>query len=82
MLIPFLLAGCQGDTSDGIDHDAVHKMQEPLKDAAVRSGGNWDKLSPQEQKLFLDRARGNESAAKSMLGMFASGPSNGPPKRS
>ena len=70
--------GCNS-SDDGIDHAAVEKAQEPLKAAAVRSGGDWSKLTPDEQKLFLDRARGNENSAKSIFGMMAGpAPSGGP----
>ncbi len=79
LLLPaaLFLVGCHGDT-DGIDHAAVKEAQAPLKAAAKRTGGDWSRLTPAEQKLFLDRARGNESSAKMMLGMFAHGPQTGP----
>jgi len=82
LLVPLvvLVAGCHEDNSDGIDHAAVESAQAPLKAAAVRSGGDWTKLTPDERKLFLDRARGNEQGAKTMLGMFTTMPS-GPPKK-
>ncbi len=77
-----LLAACLGcgSPSDGVDHAAVQNAQAPLKAAALRTGGDWTKLTEDERKLFLDRARGNENAAKMMFGMFASGPQSGPPK--
>ena len=74
-----LLAGCHGD-DDGVDHDAVRKAQAPYKAAAVRAGGDWSKLSPDEQKLFLDKARGNENAARSMVGMMGGTAPGGPKK--
>jgi hypothetical protein len=74
-VVPFL-AGCQkGD--DGVNYDAVHAAQAPLKAAAQRSGGDWSKLTSDEQKLFLDRARGNEQSAKMMFGMFSGGAPTG-----
>jgi hypothetical protein len=77
-IVPFL-AGCQkGD--DGVNYDAVHTAQAPLKAAALRSGGDWSKLTAEEKKLFLDRSRGNEQSAKMMLGMFSGGAPAGPPK--
>ena len=77
------LAGCQGGGGDdGVDQDAVQKLQEPLKSAAVRSGGDWSKLSDEERKLFLDRARGNEESARFVLKMMAGGATPaGPPGR-
>lgn len=70
--------GC-GSNDDGIDHAAVEKAQEPLKAAAQRAGGDWSKLTPDEQKLFLDRARGNEASAKMIFGMMSrGGPPSGP----
>lgn len=66
-----LLGGCWGGGDDGVDHAAVDKAQAPLAEAAKRSGGDWSKLSPDEQKLFLNRARGNEQSAKMLLGNFA-----------
>jgi len=77
--VALVTVGCNSN-DDGIDHAAVEKAQEPLKAAAVRSGGDWSKLTPDEQKLFLDRARGNENSAKMMLGMMAAGPPAGAPK--
>lgn len=71
------LAGCQGDNGDGIDHAAVEQAQAPLMAAAARSGGDWSKLTADEKKLFLDRARGNEKSAQMIFGMMA----NGPPKQ-
>jgi len=81
LLIPVLalLIGCRNDT-DGVDHEAVHNAQAPLKAAAKRTGGDWSKLTADEKKLYLDRARGNEGSAKMMFGMFSSGPPAGPPK--
>jgi hypothetical protein len=73
------MAGCHGG-DDGVDHDAVQKAQAPLKAAAIASGGDWGKLTPDQQKLFLDRARGNERSAKMMLGMMAGGAPVGPRK--
>jgi hypothetical protein len=69
-----LLGGCWSN-DDGVDHAAVDRAQAPLAAAAKRSGGDWSKLSPDEQKLFLDRARGNEQSAKMLLGNFARAPS-------
>lgn len=71
--------GCHSN-DDGIDADAVQKAQGPLITAAKKAGGDWSKLSPDEQKLFLDRARGNEAAAKQMMSMMAGGPAGGAPK--
>jgi hypothetical protein len=81
LLLPFVfvLAACQNN-DDGIDHNAVAKAQGPLKAAAVRAGGDWSKLSADEQKLFLTRARGNENTAKMLVGMFGSGPPGRAPK--
>ena len=74
-----VLAGCQsGD--DGIDNNAVTRAQAPLVAAAKKAGGDWSKLSPDEQKLFLDRARGNVGAAKQMVGFMSGGGPGGPPK--
>jgi hypothetical protein len=75
------VAGCSGG-DDGVDHGAVARAQAPLIAAAKKSGGDWSKLSPDEQKLFLDRTQGNAGAAKSMLGMMTRGPqTGGSPKR-
>ncbi|MDR3690050.1 MAG: hypothetical protein P4L46_11770 [Fimbriimonas sp.] len=74
-----VLTGC-ANNDDGIDHSAVQSAQAPLKAAAQRTGGDWSKLSPEEQKLFLDRARGNEKSAKMIFSMFASGPPAAPPR--
>lgn len=73
-----LLCGCSGG-DDGIDHGAIDKAQAPLIAAAKRSGGDWGKLTPDEQKLFLDRARGNEGAAKQMFSLMSVGRKMGPP---
>ncbi|CAN5563382.1 hypothetical protein BH11ARM2_BH11ARM2_39720 [soil metagenome] len=62
--------GCGSDTGDGIDPNAVKKAQGDLPDLAKAAGGDWSKLSPDAQKKFLDRARGNEGAAKQMVGMM------------
>lgn len=68
------LCGCAGgDGGDGVDHKEVQQTQQPLIEAARRAGGDWAKLTPDEQKMFLDRARGNEQSAKQMLGMMAGG---------
>ena len=75
--VAFFLAGCKGE-SDGIDHDAVKSAQEPLKAAAARAGGDWNRLSDTDKKLFMDRARGNEASAKMIFGMMARGPQIGP----
>jgi len=72
-----VLTGCQNN-DDGIDHAKVAAAQAPLKSAAERTGGDWSKMTPEEQKLFLDRARGNETAAQSMAGMMARPPAGGP----
>lgn len=78
-LVAASIIGCNGG-DDGVDHGAVEKLQAPLFAAAKSSGGDWSKLSPDQQKLFLDRARGNENSAKQILGMMAHGPAVGPPK--
>lgn len=75
-----VLTGCQGG-DDGIDDKAVSDAQAPLIAAAKRAGGDWAKMPPDDQKLFLDRARGNEAAAKQMAGFMAGGAPGGPSKR-
>lgn len=82
-----VLVGCVacqgGDGDDGVDHKAVEAAQAPLISAARRANGDWSKLSDADKKLFLDRARGNEQAARQMAGMMGSGapPSGSGPKR-
>ena len=73
-----LVTGCQGG-DDGIDHAAVQQAQAPLKAAWARTGGDWSKLTADEKRLFIDRARGHEESAKRMFGMFGGGPPGGPP---
>lgn len=73
------LAGCTGGGDDGINHAAVQSAQAPLKAAAVKAGGDWSKMSPADQKLFLDRARGNVAAAQQMASFMAA-PPGGPHK--
>jgi hypothetical protein len=75
-----LIVGC-GPGDDGVDHAAVAQLQAPLVAAAKHSGGDWSKLSPVEQKLFLDRARGNENSAKQIFGMMGRAPKVGGPSR-
>jgi hypothetical protein len=82
LLLAVVLApgiGCKGE-DDGIDHSAVKAANSPLKAAAQRAGGDWEKLTPDEQKLFLDRAQGNEKSAKMLVGMFSGGAPAGPHK--
>lgn len=79
LVLVFVAAGCHSD-DDGVDNAAVQKAQAPLIDAAKVAGGDWSKLTPDAQKQFLDRARGNEAAAKQMMGMMAGGPGGSAPK--
>lgn len=79
LLVVSFLAGCQnGD--DGVNHEAVKAAQAPLKSAAQQAGGDWDKLTPDQKKIFMDRARGNESSARMLFGMFSGSRPGGPPK--
>jgi len=79
--VPFL-AGCQGGAGDdGIDAAAVEAAQSPLLTAAKQAAGDWDKLTPDQQKLFLERTRGNVESAKMMCTMMSGGPDvKAPPK--
>ena len=72
-LIVVFVAGCGSGGDDGIDQGAVDKAQAPLITAAKRAGGDWSKMTEDEKKLFLDRARGNEKAAQQMAGMMGGG---------
>ena len=70
-LVAVSLCGCNADGDDGVDEKAVQDAQAPLISAARNAGGDWNKLSEADRKLFLDRARGNEKAAQQMVGFMA-----------
>ncbi len=76
LLLPAILllgaAGCAPNADDGVDEAAVAKEQEPFVTAAKAAGGEWDRLSAEDQKLFLDKARGNLNAAKQMVAFMGS----------
>ena len=83
LLLSAFVTGCKGE-DDGVDHEAVSQHARALSDPARKAGGNWDKLSEQEKKLFLDANGGNEAQAKDMVktmgtggGQAATGPGEG-----
>jgi len=45
-----------------------------LRSIARRSGGDWNKLTPNEQAKFLERARGDVGGAKMVLSLMAGQP--------
>jgi hypothetical protein len=57
-------SGC-GD-SDGRS-DATVKTSDQLQDITNRSGGDWNKLTPQDKAFMLNLTHGSEASAKLML---------------
>ncbi|RYG38837.1 hypothetical protein EON81_02595 [bacterium] len=56
----------------------MKKAQGDLPEIARAAGGDWGKLSVDDQKKFLERARGNEGSAKQMVGMMGGKGPGGP----
>jgi len=75
LLIPLLalVAGCQGGSDEPTPKPAA-SAGGALKEAAKRANGDWTKLTPEEQKKFLDRTRGHEAAAQAMVSSMATTP--------
>ncbi len=81
LLTGALLSGGCSRGGDGVDAKAVDAARAPLAAAAKRSGGDWERLTPDERKLFLDRGHGNEPAARGLLRLMANRPDARPKER-
>lgn len=69
----FFLAGCSsGDGDTGVSEEVTNELKS-YADAARRAGGDFGKLTPEEQQKFLTRA-GSEEGARAMVQRMASGP--------
>jgi hypothetical protein len=70
--------GCSQD--DGLTA-SQRKMAQDVKDWAKESGGDWNKLTPEQQKTMIESV-GSEQSAKTVLQMKAHPPAPvqpGPP---
>lgn len=65
-------AGCGNSAGSGPTTSTGPEVQ--MQAAAHRTNGDWSKLTPEEQKMFLDKAHGNQASAQQMLGFMAAGP--------
>lgn len=70
------LSGCSGGDAVGGDVPAtVTNELEELSTAAKRAGGDYAKLTPEEQQKFVTRT-GSEEGAKAMVSRMATPPKN------
>lgn len=76
ILVGAFLAGCSGDDAVGGDVPAsVTNELEELSTAAKKAGGDFSKLTPEEQQKFVKRT-GSEEGAKAMVQRMATPPPN------
>lgn len=60
------LAGCgQGDGGPPVSAQDQQSTTQ-IGNAARQAGGKWENLTPDQQKLFLDRTHGNLTEAKNL----------------
>lgn len=70
------LCGCSGGDAVGGDVPAtVTNELEELSTAAKKAGGDYAKLTPEEQQKFVKRT-GSEEGAKAMVSRMATPPPN------
>lgn len=70
------LGGCSGGDAVGGDVPAaVTNELEELSTAAKKAGGDFSKLTPEEQQKFVTRT-GSEEGAKAMVSRMATPPKN------
>ena len=66
------LNGC-GSSGDGIKPED-QKVISDVNAIAMKSGGNYDKLTPHEKRQILQLANNNEDSARKLLNMMAHPP--------
>ncbi|MCS6859209.1 MAG: hypothetical protein NZT92_02675 [Abditibacteriales bacterium] len=83
-VLALTLRGC-GRTSDGLSPQQVQAGNR-LQEIAARTGGDWNKLSPEERAFLMQLSHNNERSARMLLLNAArTGPPSptpgGPPRR-
>ena len=74
VLVSVSLVGCSGDKTEGKDVPAaVTDSMAKMGAAAKRTNGDWNALTEEEKKLFLERTNGNEANAQAMLKVMVGG---------
>ena len=72
-----VLGGCQGSSDPGIPAEATASMDK-VGEGARASGGDWEKLTADQKKAFLDRTGNDETAARAMLKQISEAASKRP----
>jgi hypothetical protein len=74
LLLPILVVGCSGGPKDDGTPPAFKEQATAAVTAAKNTNGDYDKMTPDQKKQFLDMANGNEKMARNMAMHMASPP--------
>ncbi|MBC8065790.1 MAG: hypothetical protein H7Y17_13240 [Chlorobia bacterium] len=72
-ILIFSVGGCSSGGGDTGVSTAVTDELKSFGEAAKRAGGDFGKLTPEEQQKFITRA-GSEEGARAMVQRMAAGP--------
>lgn len=73
------LSGCGSNSVPGgeVPKEDIQTIAK-FGDAARRAHGDFDKMTPEEQKMWLERCNGNLNTARKMVQIAARGPGGAP----